>query len=611
MRKGILAFAFLILCASAFSFTIDNYLTDATVQTNGALHVKETITFTITAEDMAQMTQHEGYRSIRLQDYEQLSSIHVNSVKVDGSAAGNRVQQSPDNPENAEIVWTDVHEGQDIVELDYTISNRVELYNDFARICYEHYGANWPVSAAIFQSRMALPEASRGKDMHYEIYSSKQGSSHIENLTILVDMNDVPSGNYVGGCYLFARDSVHTSRTVNASALAILQNERESYAKQEPQKPAGLFDGEGSPVCCCSITFIICLVLAISAAYHSFLQPKKYPDNLMPPDKEEPAVVAALIRNEFPEKDLFASTLVDLINRNIIDIMELEKKPGETMELKRERTILFLKNRPEGLKPYENAVLDLIFSEKKEVDLDQMAEDYKKIRTKDDAKKLSVEKNMDIYHSEMKKIIKDKGLSSVSNSREARVNQLGSITFFLVVFSLCMFPYMFSNVPTMGIDLLVALLISAPGVIILAPLLAYYYSAMKSEYPKMYADEFEKWDAFRRAVRASRLKEYPPGSAVIWGEILVYATALGLADKVRKHLSELNILLPQRLQSVQTMNTHFYAFYASAFAVSNLSKYGNRYGPSTGGFSSGSSGGWSSGGGGGFSGGSSGGGGFR
>lgn len=611
MKKAFFALAFLVLCGALFSYTIDNYLTEATVQSNGGIHVKETITFTLTADDISQMSAGEGYRSIRLQDYEQLSSIHVNSVKVDGSAAGNRVQISPDNPENAEIVWTEVHEGQNTVVLDYTISNRVELYNDFARICYEHYGANWPVFATNFQSRMTLPEDSRGKDMHYQIYSPRQGSSRIDDLTIVVDMNDVPPGNYIGGCYLFARDSVHTSRVVNASALAILQNERESYSKQEPQKPVGLFDGEGSPVCCCSTVFLICLVLGLAAAYNTFLKPKKYPDNLMPPDREEPAVVAALLRNEIPEKDLFASTLVDLINRNIIDIIELEKKPGETMELKRERTILFLKKRPSDLKPYENAVLDLIFSDKKEVDLDQMAEDFKNVHTKDDAKKMSVEKNMETYHSEMKKIIKDKDLWHSSQGRTVRKSQLGSLTFFLVAFSLCIIPYMFSSVPNMGIEVVVLLLISAPGVIILAPLLAYYYSTMKSEYPKMYADEFEKWDAFRRGVQASRLKEYPPGSAVIWGEILTYATALGLADKVEKHLSELDALIVQKVQTVQRMRPHMYAFYASALEIENLASYGSRSGPSTGGFSSGSSGGWSSGGGGGFSGGSSGGGGFR
>lgn len=605
MKKGIFALAFLLLCCSVFSFTIDNYLTESTAQPSGSLHVKEAITFTITAQDLSQMSAGEGYRSIRLQDYEQLSNIHLNSVKVNGATVESRVQQSPDNPENAEIVWTTVVEGQNIVILDYTISDRVELYNDFARICYEHYGANWPVPASVFQSRMTLPEASRGKDMHYQIYSSKQGSSHIEDLTIVVDMTNVPAGNYIGGCYLFARDSVHTSRTVNASALAILQDERQSYAKQNP---VGLLDGEGAPACCCFSVFILLLALSMVAAYDTYLKPKKYPDNLMPPDKEEPSVVAALLRNEIPEKDLFASTLIDLINRNIIDIIELEKKPGETMELKRERTILFLKKRPDGLKPYENAVLDLIFSDKNEVDLDQMAEDFKSVRTKDEAKKLNVEKNLDLYRSEMEKIIKEKGLWHSSQGKEVRKSQLGPITFFLMAFSFCIIPYMFSEVPNMGTDVLIALLIGAPGVLALTPLLAYYYSSMKSEYPKMYAEEFEKWDAFRRGAQASRLKEYPPASAAIWGEILVYSTALGLADKVKKHLSELNILLPPRLENVQRATPHFHSFYASAFAVSNLSKYGSRYG-STGGFSGRSSGGWS--GGGGFSGGHSGGGGFR
>jgi len=606
MKRGIFALAFLILCGTLFPFTIDNYLSEATVQPDGSLHIRETITFTITAQDLSQMSAGEGYRSIRPQDYGQLSSIRINSVKVNGASVGSRVQQSPDNPENAEIVWTEVHEGRNTVVLDYTISNRVELYNDFARVCYEHYGANWPVPTSVFQSRMALPEASRGKEMHYQIYSPKQGSSHIEGLTIIVDMADVPPGNYIGGCYLFARDSVHTSRVVNASALAILQDERQSYAKQNP---VGLLDGEGSPACCCLSVFILLLILSLAAAYDTYLKPKKYPDNLMPPGKEEPCVVAALLRNEIPEKDLFASTLIDLINRNIIDIIELEKKPGETMELKRERTILFLKSRPEGLKPYENAALDLIFSDKKEVDLDQMAEDYKNVRTRDDAKKLNVEKNLDLYRSEISKIIKEKGLWNSSQGREVRKSQLGSIVFFLVIFSLCIIPYMFMEVPNMGPDVLAALLISAPGVLFLSILLYYYYSSVKSEYPKMYADEFEKWDAFRRGALASRLREYPPASAPIWGEILVYATAIGLADKVKKHLSELNILLPPRLEAVQRAAPHFHSFYSSAFAVGNLSKYGNRFG-STGGFSSRSSGGWS-GRGGGFGGGRSGGGGFR
>ncbi len=113
------------------------------------------------------------------------------------------------------------------------------------------------------------------------------------------------------------------------------------------------------------------------------------------------------------------------------------------------------------------------------------------------------------------------------------------------------------------------------------------------------------------AIKASRLKEYPPASAVIWDDIIVYATVLGLAEKVEKHLSELKAFDIRKIERIDKVRTSVFTYYVAAHSVSNLSKYGRRSGPrSSGGFSSASSGGWS-GGGGGFSGGSSGGGGFR
>ena len=127
-------------------------------------------------------------------------------------------------------------------------------------------------------------------------------------------------------------------------------------------------------------------------------------------------------------------------------------------------------------------------------------------------------------------------------------------------------------------------------------------------------DEYSKWDAFARAIKSSRLKEYPPSSAVIWGEILVYATALEMAEKVKKNFSELDAVTSKRLESLDVVRRSSYRYYDSAIGLYYLKTYGNRSGPvirSHGGFSSSSSGGWSSGGGGGFSGGSSGGGGFR
>jgi uncharacterized membrane protein len=131
---------------------------------------------------------------------------------------------------------------------------------------------------------------------------------------------------------------------------------------------------------------------------------------------------------------------------------------------------------------------------------------------------------------------------------------------------------------------------------------------LKPEVPKRFEKKYAKWAAFERALKSSRIKEHPPSSVVIWGKILVYATALGMTSRVKEHLSELDKLTLKRIEDMDQVRIVSYTFYSSAIRVSNLSKHGSRKGK--GGFSKSSSGGWSSGGGG-FSGGSSGGGGFR
>ena len=42
-----------------------------------------------------------------------------------------------------------------------------------------------------------------------------------------------------------------------------------------------------------------------------------------------------------------------------------------------------------------------------------------------------------------------------------------------------------------------------------------------------------KWQAFKKYIQDfSLIKEYPPESVIVWNQFLVYATALGVADKV-------------------------------------------------------------------------------
>lgn len=598
--------AFLFLFSLCFPFSIDSYESDVVVQPNGDLLVTEKMEFTL------EQAYNEGFRSIRPEDFGTLSNIVVHKVQVNGQDVQ---YEKAMNGNDAEIIWKKTFAGKNNVELSYTLKNRVEVWDDYAKVCFEHYGANWPSSASTFRSSTTLPEASRGKTMHFEVYSAKQGNAYVDDLSIKIELNNVPSGNYLGGCYLFAKDSVSTSNIKEGSAFAILKNEREIYGSKTLFSPEDDF-----PVApCCCPTGLILAILA-GALLFRHLSRTKLPESIMPPSSEEPVAVAAIVNNNYSEKEILASAILELINKGVIDIMELEKEGYTGQEIKRERTILFLKKRPDTLKPYENAILDMIFQDgKKEVDLDALAKEFDSIKKKDAAKGSIIPAKMDLFSAEIKKILKEKNLSDAAKKSASKSALLTGFAFPIFFIGLCIF----ASFAVGGFDFLGFLLESGDYLYFFAilagtfliifslPLLIFLY--LQPGAPKGFEKEYSQWDAFARAVKASSLKGEPPSSALIWGEILVYANALGLAGKVKKHLSELDSFIAKRIEKMDRVRTRTYVFYSSAFALRNLSKYGSRSGPrsSSGGFSGGSSGGWSSGGGGGFSGGSSGGGGFR
>jgi len=600
----------LLLIAAINAFSILSYSTDATVQHDGSLRIHETMTFDLEKE------YNEGYRSIRSQDFGALSDITVNSVTVNGQPVPYVLQM---NGDHAEIVWKKTYAGNNLVDLDYTIRDRVQLYDDFAKVCYEHYGSNWQVPAQKFHSTMTLPQGAAGKDMHFEVYSTKKGNAYVSGLSIMIDMDDVPSGNYIGGCYLFDKGAVQTSNKVSGSALAILKNEREAYGSQSILGPA---EEVHYAECCCLPAFLIAAVTALAFFLNEMKRPK-LPESILPPEKEEPAIVSALVRNECQQKELVASTILGLINRNVIDIVELEKAGEKGDEIKRERTILMLKKRAAGLKDYENSVLDLIFSDGNQVDLDAKMAQYDAIKSKADAQASPLYQAVKKFNADFPKQIdalfadpEIKGLKTAKANRMAASGFTIFLGFFFVIGTCAVIANSFDYLSSGRLLQFAIVMVTFPLTYALGAYSIYIYSQSPA-LPKKNLDKYGKWDAFYRGLKSSRIKEYPPASAVIWGDILVYATALGLADKVKSHLSELSSLDPKivsRMDAMDRVALRTMTYYSSVHALHNLATVGSRSGFSGGhgGFSSHSSGGWSGGGGGGFSGGGgSGGGGFR
>ena len=97
-----------------------------------------------------------------------------------------------------------------------------------------------------------------------------------------------------------------------------------------------------------------------------------------------------------------------------------------------------------------------------------------------------------------------------------------------------------------------------------------------------------KWNNFKNYLTDfSMIKEYPPESVTVWNHYLVYATALGVADKVSENM-KLSVP-PEELNDSDIYRFHYYGGYAmlgtsmSHGATTGTSDSGGGFGGSGGG----------------------------
>jgi hypothetical protein len=212
------------------------------------------------------------------------------------------------------------------------------------------------------------------------------------------------------------------------------------------------------------------------------------------------------------DKNLFASVLLNLYNKKIIDIMEkdgdiyvkLNKIEGDVIE----RQIYYILQEGERrLKERifkKNTFYEGYFNLKKAMEDNSLAGDF--LSLKDDIK------------NEGKKYLKD--------------DFSGSILFCTLVLCVPFAIIVFNSTPMLILycfSLFLVLLFSG-GVI---------FNKFNGEY----YIEYQRWKAFKRYLKNSfSIKTATHKTVVIWNEYLIYATALGVPEKVIKELRAYNLI---------------------------------------------------------------------
>lgn len=231
------------------------------------------------------------------------------------------------------------------------------------------------------------------------------------------------------------------------------------------------------------------------------------------------------------DQDGYYATLLDLHRRKVITIQEKPEGKGITITV----------NRSQSDEPYEQRVLDFLqnVQENGTVDsetLQQMAVEARKDRT--------MERKMLSYQQQ---------LSGVTRRSDPRLVSRYIVDGRDHLFPLLFIGISFCAVSVMSVILypvLSALLVPAivlwAGMIVQSGIALAFPSTLFGHWKDDRYKEKLEWDAFAGFLSdLALIRQYTPADISMWGEWLVYGTALGVGEKVERAMEALHISLPE------------------------------------------------------------------
>ncbi|MFH1447247.1 MAG: DUF2207 domain-containing protein [Candidatus Micrarchaeota archaeon] len=611
MRVCFALLALVVLCLSPYAKSY--YLSDVDVGVwvngDGSFDVAENLTFSFSGQFSY------AYRDIPLispggQEIE-LFDIKVyeggNELPIKITTVGN----------DRHIGWEYSAENEKrTFSIRYSVRNQIVRYDDVADFYWKFYGERTSVHAENARSVVYLPEGAEKNSTLAWGHGPDNGVTTIGDGVVVFTVSDVPPRTFIEGRVVFPSELISDGFTVNKEGIGlqrIIDDERENFeAKQE-----------GTLIRIAPfVPLIMPVLLAVVMGvlwYRYGREPKVSFDQKYfhePPYEYPPAVLGTLMDagTKKPNTDGFTATIIDLAQRGYIKIEEVERKKGMLDFFKSNKDIkLKVKNLPDDkLRGYERMAFKMIFGkiDRFSIGLNKNSFWYKALgvfgyeeEENHDAigdlrttsvtmgellKSSGFRRDFRVSFKRWQEMVEEFGNDHLFHEeRASRIARYSSWTAGILIFaSFAMFMPVFAFVDGSNEENVVyfmfSLFVSIGASIFIS---VYGNKAIQQRTPKG-ALHYAKWEAFKRFISdMTLLKEYSPSSVVMWDRYLVYATALGCADKVieamKVRLSD-NEYRPTwftagsvgTLGSLSSLNSSFNSFSSTAGASGSGGSFG-------------------------------------
>jgi len=547
------------------SYSIPYANIDLYVGENGNLHVIEKIHYSFTG------TYHGVYRNIPIKSGQNIENL---KISTNGAYSSYQVNKTG-NMESLKIfVYSDSQKTVPIADKDvdvfieYDFTNVIKIYNDIAELQYKLWGEGWNVSVGQVNANIHLKSNNGIQYWLNPPYFTKNDGW--QNGTLKIETEKIPSGKYFEVRMAIPKDQFAANPTngviINQDGLSQIEKIQNEYQNQLNFK-TGLYY-------LLAVLFLLACFIPLLIYLGFGKEPKidysaEYERDL--PTDDPPAVVNAIAGEKLekevgkPDMDGFRATIMDLINRKYLVLSDIPAKLQEdgdhSLSLKIDRD----KNGDE-LRNFEIDVIDFLshFEEEGVIYLDRIKDELKgkdksffntEGTLEDQIAVLQFIESYKLWKKDLKnEFLDDETMKKIFIKKgDTYLKIFAGVG--LIVAIVTFFAAAIDPLPAANYALISSVILGSAAMtsLIMPQKIAGQWTTYGEEYDA-------KWHNFAKYIQDfSLIKEYPPESIKIWDKYLVYATALGIADNVRKSME---MALPEdKLARSDLYMFHYYGGY--------------------------------------------------
>ncbi|WP_147804715.1 DUF2207 domain-containing protein [Alkalicoccus halolimnae] len=375
------------MSAGAFELTIPEAEIDAFLQEDGNVQVEESFTYDFEGEFNGVV------RALNYPDYASIENLEA-------FENGERLEIETEE----EIVHRIHRQGEDesfTVDLQYTIEDGVELYNDLGEFYWAFFDSSNETDYESMQIRVHPPEPS--EEMEAIGYDEAENSEQPADEYVLFDMGHVESGE--NGDVRAAFDAglfEGVTRTAEGSAAEEIQQEEEE--REEAAAAAAErrnFLSNAAPIAIPILALLFLSVIYVDRKKYSHLKQSAFTNDLTPG--------APALQLSMPATMYYVHPAVtpEMLTASLLDLVRQDKVTQEGEESFR------LESR-ENLMAHERILVSMLF--------DDMGKENV-FRLSDMSDYLKNEKNYETF--ETKKIEWQKAVSAEKKEADLKINKLG------------------------------------------------------------------------------------------------------------------------------------------------------------------------------------------